>query len=176
MRRLTVTAESWPIAGTFTISRGSKTAADVVLVEIAEGDHRGRGECMPYDRYGESVAKSITAIEIAARAAGGGPRPQGIASEDESMRGAQCVGLRALGPGGEAERPQCCGSGRLAGAEAGDHGLYAEPGQRGEHGSGGEGQRPPAAVEAQARRAGRFGPRGRRACQRAELAADRRCQ
>lgn len=63
MRLITVTAESFPIAGTFTISRGSKTAADVVLVEIAEGAHRGRGECMPYDRYGESVAKSITEIE-----------------------------------------------------------------------------------------------------------------
>jgi L-alanine-DL-glutamate epimerase-like enolase superfamily enzyme len=63
MRRLTVTAESWPIAGTFTISRGSKTAADVVLVEIAEGTHRGRGECLPYERYGETVAKSIAELE-----------------------------------------------------------------------------------------------------------------
>ncbi len=63
MRRLTVTAESWPIAGTFTISRGSKTAADVVLVEIAEGAHRGRGECVPYGRYGETIAKSIGEIE-----------------------------------------------------------------------------------------------------------------
>ena len=63
MRRLTVTAESWPIAGTFTISRGSKTAADVVLVEIAEGAHRGRGECVPYGRYGETSAGSIEEVE-----------------------------------------------------------------------------------------------------------------
>jgi L-Ala-D/L-Glu epimerase len=63
MRRLTVTAESWPIAGTFTISRGSKTAADVVLVEIADGAHRGRGECVPYGRYGETIATSIAEIE-----------------------------------------------------------------------------------------------------------------
>jgi L-alanine-DL-glutamate epimerase-like enolase superfamily enzyme len=63
MRRLTVTSESWPIAGTFTISRGSKTAADVILVEIADGAHRGRGECMPYGRYGETIAKSMAEIE-----------------------------------------------------------------------------------------------------------------
>jgi L-Ala-D/L-Glu epimerase len=63
MRRLTVTAESWPIAGTFTISRGSKTSADVVLVEIADGSHRGRGECVPYGRYGETIAGSIAEIE-----------------------------------------------------------------------------------------------------------------
>ncbi len=63
MRRLGVTAESWPIAGTFTISRGSKTAADVVVVEITDGAHRGRGECVPYGRYGETIAKSIAEIE-----------------------------------------------------------------------------------------------------------------
>jgi L-alanine-DL-glutamate epimerase-like enolase superfamily enzyme len=63
MRRLTVTAERWPIAGTFTISRGSKTAADVVLVEIAEGAYRGRGECVPYGRYGETIATSVAEIE-----------------------------------------------------------------------------------------------------------------
>ena len=63
MRRLKVTAESWPIAGTFTISRGSKTAADVVVVEIVDGAHRGRGECVPYGHYGETIANSIAAIE-----------------------------------------------------------------------------------------------------------------
>jgi L-alanine-DL-glutamate epimerase-like enolase superfamily enzyme len=63
MRRLTVTAENWPIAGTFTISRGSKTAADVVLVEIADAAYRGRGECVPYGRYGETIAASIAEIE-----------------------------------------------------------------------------------------------------------------
>jgi len=63
MRRLTVTAESFPIAVAFTISRGSKTVADVVSVEIAEGGHRGRGECLPYGRYGETIAGSIAEIE-----------------------------------------------------------------------------------------------------------------
>jgi L-alanine-DL-glutamate epimerase-like enolase superfamily enzyme len=63
MRRLTVRAESWPIAGTFTISRGSKTQADVVLVEIRDEAHVGRGECVPYGRYGETVDGAVAAIE-----------------------------------------------------------------------------------------------------------------
>ena len=33
-RSLTIAHESWPIAGSFTISRGSKTKADVVVVNI----------------------------------------------------------------------------------------------------------------------------------------------
>jgi L-Ala-D/L-Glu epimerase len=62
-RRLIIRRESFAIAGTFTISRGSKTAAELVLVEIEEGDKRGRGECVPYARYGESNEGVIAAIE-----------------------------------------------------------------------------------------------------------------
>lgn len=47
--------EKWPIAGTFTISRGSKTEAVVVVAEVSDGIHTGRGECVPYARYGETV-------------------------------------------------------------------------------------------------------------------------
>ena len=63
--RLTVRDERWPIAGAFTISRGSKTEAHVVIVEIEHGGHRGRGECTPYPRYGatvEGVMAAITAV------------------------------------------------------------------------------------------------------------------
>jgi L-alanine-DL-glutamate epimerase-like enolase superfamily enzyme len=63
MRRLTVRSESWPIAGAFTISRGSKTEAEVVVVEIRDGAHLGRGECAPYPRYGETVEGAIAAVE-----------------------------------------------------------------------------------------------------------------
>jgi L-alanine-DL-glutamate epimerase-like enolase superfamily enzyme len=59
--------EHWPIAGTFAISRGAKTEAVVVVVEVSDGpgkgDARGRGECVPYARYGESVASVTAAIE-----------------------------------------------------------------------------------------------------------------
>ncbi len=55
MALLTVSTETWPIAGAFTISRGRKTEARVVVATLTEGAARGRGECVPYARYGESV-------------------------------------------------------------------------------------------------------------------------
>jgi L-alanine-DL-glutamate epimerase-like enolase superfamily enzyme len=62
-RRLTALSERFPIAGTFTISRGSKTEAEVVTCTVTDGDHAGRGECVPYRRYGESVEGVLAAIE-----------------------------------------------------------------------------------------------------------------
>jgi L-alanine-DL-glutamate epimerase-like enolase superfamily enzyme len=59
---LTVRAERWPIAGAFTISRGAKTEAAVVVAELSDGRHRGRGECVPYARYGETVESVERAI------------------------------------------------------------------------------------------------------------------
>lgn len=61
--QLTVIDERWPIAGTFTIARGAKTEAHVVVVTLTEGRHRGRGECVPYARYGETVDSVIVAID-----------------------------------------------------------------------------------------------------------------
>ena len=52
---LSCVAESWPIRGRFAISRGEKTEAQVIVATIRDGAHQGRGECMPYSRYGESV-------------------------------------------------------------------------------------------------------------------------
>ncbi len=63
MPRLTVRRESFPIRGSFTISRGSRTVAEVVLVELQAGTCRGRGECVPYARYGETVEGVVAAIE-----------------------------------------------------------------------------------------------------------------
>ena len=60
---LSVTAESWPIAGSFAISRGAKTEALVVVAELSDGRRRGRGECVPYARYGESVDGVVAALE-----------------------------------------------------------------------------------------------------------------
>ncbi|WP_409158925.1 N-acetyl-D-Glu racemase DgcA [Pectobacterium sp. B2J-2] len=47
--------ESWPIEGAFTISRGSKRQADVVVVALQSGNVTGHGECVPYSRYDESL-------------------------------------------------------------------------------------------------------------------------
>jgi len=60
---LNVLVQRWPIRGTFTISRGSKSEAVVVVAEISDGPHTGRGECVPYARYGESVAGVVASIE-----------------------------------------------------------------------------------------------------------------
>ncbi len=60
MRTLTVAVERFPIAGTFTIARGSKTEAVVVSATITEGANTGRGECVPYARYNETV-EGVTA-------------------------------------------------------------------------------------------------------------------
>src|ERR1035437_1680949 len=59
---LALVAERWPIAGSFAISRGSKTEAVVVVAELGDGKARGRGECVPYPRYGESVESVMTQI------------------------------------------------------------------------------------------------------------------
>jgi L-alanine-DL-glutamate epimerase-like enolase superfamily enzyme len=61
--RLLVHIERWPIAGTFAISRGAKTEAVVVVAEIEEGRSIGRGECVPYARYGETVEGVSAALE-----------------------------------------------------------------------------------------------------------------
>ncbi len=63
MRQLTVRREVWPIRGAFTISRGAKTEAEVVVVELAEAGARGWAECVPYPRYGETVDGVMAAIE-----------------------------------------------------------------------------------------------------------------
>ncbi len=64
MSTITVEARSevWPLREAFVISRGSKTAAEVVVVEIFDGTYRGRGEAVPYARYGETVAGVLDQI------------------------------------------------------------------------------------------------------------------
>jgi len=68
MRRLTVHRESWPLAKAFAISRGSRTTAEVVLAEIVDGPHKGRGESVPYARYSETVDGVVAALEAMAQA------------------------------------------------------------------------------------------------------------
>jgi L-Ala-D/L-Glu epimerase len=60
---LSVRIERWPLSAAFTISRGAKTEAVVVVAEVSDGDIRGRGECVPYARYGETVEAVAAAIE-----------------------------------------------------------------------------------------------------------------
>jgi L-alanine-DL-glutamate epimerase-like enolase superfamily enzyme len=62
-QRLSVSRRSFRLARPFAISRGSTTEAEVVVAEIFDGDFRGRGESVPYPRYGESVAGVMAALE-----------------------------------------------------------------------------------------------------------------
>ena len=90
---VSVSHERWAIAGRFAISRGAKTHADVVVVELDEGDARGRGECVPYGRYGETVA--------------------GVMAELQAMRAAIALGMsraelqRAMRPGSARNALDC---------------------------------------------------------------------
>lgn len=61
-RTLAAAAERFPIAGSFTIARGSRTEAVVVVAQITENGVTGRGECVPYARYGESIDSVLAAI------------------------------------------------------------------------------------------------------------------
>jgi len=46
-----------------TTALGVKVTAETVIVEISDGDSRGRGECVPHPRYGETVDSVVAAIE-----------------------------------------------------------------------------------------------------------------
>jgi len=60
--KITVTPESFQLAEVFTISRGSRTQADVLTVQISENGVTGWGECVPYARYGETIETVTKAI------------------------------------------------------------------------------------------------------------------
>jgi L-Ala-D/L-Glu epimerase len=70
--RLAVRRDSWPLAKPFTISRGSRTVAEVVVAELSAGALRGRGEGVPYGRYGERVDGVVAALEGMSDAIAGG--------------------------------------------------------------------------------------------------------
>lgn len=93
MRKLTVHAEAWPLARPFTISRGTKTTAEVVVVELSGNGHLGRGEAVPYPRYGESPAKVVETV-------------RGLAKEIESGLGREALGQ--LLPAGAARNALDC--------------------------------------------------------------------
>ncbi|WP_415183326.1 N-acetyl-D-Glu racemase DgcA [Phaeovulum sp.] len=60
---ISVTADVFRLAEVFTISRGSRTEARVLTVRVRRGAHEGRGECVPYARYGETIEGVQAQIE-----------------------------------------------------------------------------------------------------------------
>ena len=63
LRQLNIRHRSLPLHSPFRISRGVRHAAEVVTVELAQGDRTGRGESVPYPRYGESIASVLDEME-----------------------------------------------------------------------------------------------------------------
>ena len=104
MRGLAARAEHWPLATVFVISRGAKTQADVVVAEIVESAYRGRGEAVPYARYGETVEGVLGQIE---------------AVRGQIEAGAGCKELQELLPAGAARNALDCALWDLAAKKAG---------------------------------------------------------
>ena len=67
-RTLTIATEIWPLIKPFSISRGTKTEANVLVVEITEGSQVGRGESVPYAHYGETVEGVCAEVESCKKA------------------------------------------------------------------------------------------------------------
>ena len=63
VRTLEVAVDRLPLKKPFTISRGAVSELELVIATISDGAHRGRGECRPYPRYGESVDSVVAQIE-----------------------------------------------------------------------------------------------------------------
>ncbi len=64
MPRLAVSVERFRIRGSFVIARGAKSEAVVVVAAIEDGAFRGRGEAVPYARYGETVDSVLAQIGL----------------------------------------------------------------------------------------------------------------
>ena len=92
-RALLIADEVWPLARPFQISRGAKTEAKVVVAEIHEGETKGRGECVPYARYQETVDGVVQQIK---------------AHSEEIESGADGFMLRELMPAGAARNALDC--------------------------------------------------------------------
>src|SRR2546430_460281 len=90
---LSARIERWPIAGAFTISRGAKTEAVTVVAEISHGGHTGRGECVPYPRYGETPEATLAALQ---------------AMQEPLSKGLDRTGLQAAMQAGAARNAMDC--------------------------------------------------------------------
>ncbi|HYE28073.1 MAG TPA: N-acetyl-D-Glu racemase DgcA [Allosphingosinicella sp.] len=62
-RTLSAQHDRFPLIRPFRIARGVKTAADVITVVVTEDGTAGRGEGVPYPRYGESIESALAAVE-----------------------------------------------------------------------------------------------------------------
>jgi len=79
-RTLRAQHDRFPLSRPFRIARGVKTAAEVITVTITQGGVTGRGEGVPYPRYGESVESALAEIEQVRAAVEAGAGRQALLS------------------------------------------------------------------------------------------------
>jgi L-alanine-DL-glutamate epimerase-like enolase superfamily enzyme len=91
--RLRASIETFPVAGRFTIARGSRTEIAVVRVELERDGIVGQGECVPYARYGETPADTLASI---------------LALEEELASGLDRTALQSALPAGAARNGIDC--------------------------------------------------------------------
>ena len=60
-----VMEETFPVRGVFRISRGARTETRVVTASVDDGAKVGRGECVPYAHYGETIDSVVGQIRSA---------------------------------------------------------------------------------------------------------------
>lgn len=77
-RRLAVRDESWPLAAAFVIARGAKSEAHVLVAEISQDGVVGRGEAVPYARYGQTMESELAVVAAAMSAVEGGVSRQDL--------------------------------------------------------------------------------------------------
>jgi L-alanine-DL-glutamate epimerase-like enolase superfamily enzyme len=92
-RQLAAGIERWPIAGSFTISRGAKTEAVTVVAQVSQNGRSGRGECTPYPRYGETPEATLAGV---------------LAMQEPLSRGLDRTSLQAAMPPGAARNALDC--------------------------------------------------------------------
>lgn len=119
LRELSIRPRSWPLAAPFRIARGVRLAADVVQVEIREHGVSGRGESVPYARYGESVESVLEQLEQVRTGIENGGIEAGLS----------CNALCKLLPAGAARNALDCALWDLEARSAGTsvHALLGEP-------------------------------------------------
>ncbi len=83
--------ETWPLARPFRIARGAKNEARVIVVEIAQEGMTGRGECVPYARYGETMESVLADIARLKEAVEGGAGRHDLHGAGAAFNGVDCA-------------------------------------------------------------------------------------
>ena len=118
MHVMTAQQDRFPLSRVFRIARGQRDSAQVITVNVEKNGVSGRGEGLPYARYGETPASVLAQIRAL---------PNDIALEGFAglapRRRAQCGGMRALGSAGQTAGLPGLGFARHSGATTGDFGA-----------------------------------------------------